>query len=145
MRSGASGSYSNRLQIEDMLSVTRSFTVAEILAAFVTPIVVVAAPSGGKINIPWGMAIRLGSTGHTPYAGGGQLDFGFAGDPIFVTAPASYITNAADKSSLATKTSLTTVADVAHEDTALVFTNETGVFTGGTGTTLTITFYYFQV
>lgn len=128
-----------------MLSVTRTFTVAEVLALNATPITVVAAPSGGKINIPWGMAIRVGSTGHTPFAGGGVLDFGWSGDAVQVTSPAATMTNAADRTTFATKVTETGVADVAHEDTALVLTNATGAFTGGTGTTVSITFYYFQV
>jgi hypothetical protein len=137
----ASGSFLTRL-MSNLLSVTRTFTVAEMLALRATPIDVVRAPGASKAIIPIGIDVISKSTGHTPFAGGGDLNIGTSADVAILIINNNSVVNAVDtlSSQLQEAYLHTALGNLANR--ALQVTNDTAAFTGGTGTIITMTVWY---
>lgn len=128
-----------------------TLTAAQVLAMYATPALIVAAPPTGMAIIP--TACQIITLVSTAFAGGGtaQLQWGntiHAGGTVALdaTTPAAEITAAASQIYTQYGVPTTTVTPIATANgLGLYFTNATGPFTGGAGSTVTVAVTYMTV
>lgn len=149
--SNATGTITLRLtSIELSASVT--LTQAQVQAMFATPQLIIPNPGTGLAAIPTAAQI-ITLVGTAAFAGGGaaQLQWGntnHAGGTLALdaTTPAAEITAAASQVYTQYGIVTTTVTPIATVNgMGLYFTNATGAFTGGAGSTVTVAVNYMVV
>jgi hypothetical protein len=126
-----------------------TLTAAQVLAMFATPQLIVASPGTGLAVIPTACQITT-LVGTAAFAGGGaaQLQWGntvHAGGTLALdaTTPAAEITAAASQVYTQYGLVTTTVSPIANMNgLGLYFSNVTGAFTGGAGSTVNVTVSY---
>jgi hypothetical protein len=134
-----------------VLTSTVTLTAAEVDAMYATPQLIVPAPGTGLALLP--TACQIVTVVSTAFAGGGiaQLQWGntaHAGGTVALdtTTPAAEITAAASQIYTQYGVATTTVTPIATANgLGLYFTNATGPFTGGTGSTVTLSVSYMVV
>jgi hypothetical protein len=134
------------------LTATVTLTAAQVLAMYATPQLIVPAPGTGLALMPTAAQI-VTLVGTAAFAGGGaaQLQWGntnHAGGTVALdaTTPAAEITAAASQIYTQYGVPTTTVTPIATANgLGLYFTNATGPFTGGAGSTVTIALSYMVV
>ncbi len=142
VRINASGSFAARIMSQNILHIKRSISIAEMQALFTTPVTLVQAPGANIVALPIMASAYVTSTGHTPYGGGGTVDIGSTADPTMMTLATTAFTNAADKFSESGRIANLTGATASFADLPIIMQAETGNFTGGTGTGVTIELWY---
>jgi hypothetical protein len=126
------------------LTATVTLTAAEVLAAYATPQLIVAAPGSGKTIIVLNAQIAVNVSTAFASGGVGILQYGNtvhgAGtNALTATTPAADITAASSQIySQAGIGSVATTVTTGVGNQALYFSNQTGPFTSGTGSTLTL-------
>lgn len=134
-------------QLGTLQQVSVTFSPAQMVTAFDTPLTIIAAPGASSMIQIISAAVYTASTGHTAYAtgtapiiqygttvhGGGTLATGaglVAGD---ITAATSQVRTLGPAAS---------TAWTATSNQPITFSNATGDYTGGTGTNVTVTLIY---
>lgn len=128
-----------------------TLTAAQVLAMYATPQLIVGAPPTGYAVIP--TAAQIVTLVSTAFAGGGaaQLQWGstiHAGGTLALdaTTPAAEITAASSQVYTQYGVVTTTATPIANlNGLGLYFSNATGAFTGGAGSTVTISVAYMVV
>jgi len=125
-----------------------TLTAAQVLAAYATPQLLVAAPGAGKILVPTfnSLYTKVG----TVFAGGGvgvvqwgATVHGAGTNALAATIPAAEITAAA--SQIYSLNGNTANALTGITNTGLYFSNQTAAFTGGANSTLTFNLSYLTI
>lgn len=142
LRPKGSGAFIIRYPVANLLRRTRSFTPTEVQNLTSTPIEVVPAPGAGKLIVPFAAGWRLKSTGHTPYANGNAINFGWDTDPFYIATPASFFRHPSDWWYQLGRVTADQVPSANYTDHPLVVSVDTTPFTGGTGCELKGYFYY---
>jgi hypothetical protein len=96
VRLSASGSFLGRMLMDNILTVKRTFTPAEINSMFDTPLELIAAPGPNKVVMPIAVSITGLTTGHTPWADGGNISIITQGDVSACNIDPSVLTQAVD-------------------------------------------------
>ena len=138
-------------QLGNLYQVSVTFNTAQMVTAYDTPLTIVANPSASQVILLLQASVYTASTGHTPYATGtapiiqystggtnGQHGAGtiataaglVAGD---ITAAASQVRNLFG---------IATAALTGLSGKGIYFSNATGDYTAGTGTSVTFTLVY---
>lgn len=125
-----------------MLQVTRTLTVAEVLAMNATPIEIIRAPGAGKILLPQFFVLELFSTGHTPFAAGSAINFGTPAVADIMSLDATHLTSATDEFGWTSTLQIDGVAPADLQNQALSLRAAGSAFTGGTGCIVTVTVGY---
>lgn len=130
-------------------SIAVTMNTAAVTGAFATPVQLIAAPGAGKVILVQEAAVYTASTGNTAYASGGVgiLQYGNTANgagtnAMGSTIAAANITTATSKVLAGLLPSTTALASVSN--LGIFFSNQTGAFTNGTGTNVTI-FLTYQV
>jgi hypothetical protein len=133
----------------NLVAVSVTLTAAQVLAAYATPIVLVPAVAG-KAYISLSGQIYTNVSG-TAFAGGGVAIVQYAAtahgagtDFLAATIPAAEITAASSQIYTLAGLASTTVS-TGITDEGIYFSNATGPFTGGAGSSLTITLVYLSL
>jgi hypothetical protein len=138
-------------QVGQLYQVSVTFNTAQMVTAYDTPLTIVANPAASQMILVLQASVYTASTGHTAYATGtapiiqyssggtnGQHGAGtiavasglVAGD---ITAAASQVRNLFP---------IATGAQTGLSGLGIYFSNATGDYTGGTGTSVTFTLVY---
>ena len=149
--SGATGKITLALTSVQQTAVV-TLTAAQVQAMFATPQLIVANPGTGLAVVPTACQI-VTLVGTSAFAGGGvaQLQWGStihgAGTlALDATTPAAEITAAASQMYTQYGIVTTTVSPIANVNgLGLYFSNATGAFTGGVGSTVTLAVSYMIV
>lgn len=131
------------------VTVAVTLTAAQVDAAFATPFQILANPPSGFAYYVMSATFTVLSTGHTAFAGGGVgiLQYGVAGggagiNALAATVPAAFIQSAANSTYRLGGIAAGAITGLAAS--GIWFSNQTGAFTAGTGSTLVITFTYYM-
>lgn len=129
---------------------TFTLNTLQVTGAFATPVQLLPPPGPGLVYVVDQAIIYTASTGHTPYAGGGiaivQYGNAAAGagtDALSATIPAVEITAAASQIYILNGNTGNALTGISNQ--GLFFSNQTGAFTGGTGTNVVITLQYYVI
>jgi len=125
-----------------------TLTAAQVLAAYATPQLLVAAPGAGMALMVSSSAQIVTTVGTSAFAGGGvgivqygTTAHGAGTDALSGTIPSAEITAATSQiytlASIASGTVTTGITNL-----GLYFSNQTGAFTGGVGSTLSFAIKY---
>lgn len=127
-----------------------SLNATQVTGAYAAPIALVAAPGAGKTIIVLTEQSSIQSTGQTPFAGGGvgiiqygNTVHGAGTNALSATIPSADITAATSQIYCqlgAASVATTVLTGITNQ--GLYFSNQTGPFTGGTGSTLNISLQY---
>ena len=128
-------------------SIAVTMTAAQVDGAYAAPVQLLPAVAGKAYILLHGQ-IYTNSTGNTPFAGGGVAIVQYAAtvhgagtDALVATIPAAEITAAASQIyTLGGLASATVSTAITNE--GIFFSNATGPFTAGTGSTVTVTLAY---
>ena len=133
---------------------TGNILAATVDAMFVTPVSILPAPGTGLMYVIQSFAVEIISTGHTAFAGGGNvyLQYGVTGAgtnyaTVHTGIPAAFVNGAVNAAISttgqinATTGLVTTVAGNAP----ITMTNDTGAFTAGAGSSLNLYLTYITV
>lgn len=128
-------------------SIAVVLSTAQVTGAYATPVQVIAAPGSGKVILIQELSVYTASTGNTAYASGGvgvvqygNTVHGAGTNALTATVAAANITAASSQvigGYVGSNTALTGVSN-----SAVYFSNQTGAFTNGTGTNVTLYITY---
>ena len=134
-------------QLGQLYQVSVTFNTAQMVTAYDTPLVIVAAPGSTKMIQVVSASVYTASTGNTPYATGtapiiqyGAAAHGAGTSAVGTGLVAGDITAAT--SQVRTLGPIATSALTGTSNQAITFSNATGDYTAGTGTSVTITLVY---
>ena len=134
-------------QLGQLYQVSVTFNTAQMVTAYDTPLVIVAAPGATKMIQVVSASVYTASTGNTAYATGtapiiqyGATAHGAGTSAVGAGLVAGDITAAT--SQVRTLGPIASSALTGTSNQAITFSNATGDYTGGTGTNITITLVY---
>lgn len=146
-----SSDYSTLNPLSNVGTASVTLTAAQVLAAFATPQLIVPTPGVGRGLIV--TAANVVTQVSTVFAGGGVaiLEYGSVANgagsnALSATIPAAQITAASSQVySMAPFAATTVTATSVVTNKGLYFSNATGAFTGGSGSTITINLSYMNI
>jgi len=134
-------------QLGQLYQVAVTFSPAQMVTAYDTPLTIVATPGATKVVQVISASVYTASTGHTPYATGtapiiqyGTTAHGAGTSAVGAGLVAGDITAAT--SQVRTLGPIASSALTGTSNLPITFSNATGDYTGGTGTNITITLVY---
>lgn len=134
-------------QLGQLYQVSVTFSPAQMVTAYDTPLTIVAAPGSTKMIQVVSASVYTASTGHTAYATGtspiiqyGTTAHGAGNSAVGAGLVAGDITAAT--SQVRTLGPIASSALTGTSNLPITFSNATGDYSGGTGTNITITLVY---
>lgn len=134
-------------QLGTLQQVSVTFTPAQMVTAYDTPLTIIASPGAGKMLQVISAAVYTASTGNTPYATGtapiiqyGTTVHGGGTSAVGAGLVAGDITAAT--SQVRTLGPATSTAWTGTSNVPITFSNATGDYTAGTGTNVTFSITY---
>jgi len=147
--SGISGANVVTSTTGTVATVSVTLNTSQVTGMFATPVQLIATPGAGKLILVQEASVYTASTGNTAYASGGvaiiQYDNtanGAGTNAMATTIAAANITTATSKVLAGVLPSTTALSGVTNKGVFL--SNQTGAFTNGTGTNVTV-FLTYQV
>ncbi len=134
-------------QLGQLYQTSVTFNTASMVTAYDTPLVIVAAPGASKMIQVISASVYTASTGHTAYATGTApiIQYGTAAHGAGTSAVGAGLVAGDITAATSQVRTLGPAASAAWTGTsnqAITFSNATGDYTGGTGTSITITLTY---
>lgn len=134
-------------QLGTIQQATVTFTPAQMVTAYDTPLTIIAAPGSGKMLQVISAAVYTASTGNTPYATGTApiIQYGTAAHGAGTSAVGAGLVAGDITAATSQVRTLGPAASTAWTGTTnvpITFSNATGDYTAGTGTNVTFTLTY---